>query len=103
SPSAHLRDSTPFPTRRSSDLSRSADPEVHAAQLEEKAARVERLESAGSSQLEGEKAVQNGVLLDQLLLVSGRRAERRTLPVVLGDRKSTRLNSSHVAISYAVF
>src|SRR6266704_4685829 len=24
-------------------------------------------------------------------------------PVVLGDRKSTRLNSSHVSISYAVF
>src|SRR5437870_9781825 len=34
------------------------------------------------------------------------RAERQGTvvgPVALGDRKSTRLNSSHVAISYAVF
>src|SRR5690625_4115911 len=29
--------------------------------------------------------------------------ERRVLAAVEGDRKSTRLNSSHVAISYAVF
>src|SRR5690625_6703751 len=28
---------------------------------------------------------------------------RSLLPLVRGDRKSTRLNSSHVAISYAVF
>src|SRR5690625_7073294 len=31
------------------------------------------------------------------------RAGRRFQHVSLGDRKSTRLNSSHVAISYAVF
>src|SRR5690625_6214752 len=29
--------------------------------------------------------------------------EHRTEGFILGDRKSTRLNSSHVAISYAVF
>src|SRR5437870_6329030 len=29
--------------------------------------------------------------------------EITTLPAAAGDRKSTRLNSSHVAISYAVF
>src|SRR5699024_12043282 len=32
------------------------------------------------------------------VLVTGRRA-----PVLVSDRKSTRLNSSHVSISYAVF
>src|SRR5437762_9904689 len=31
------------------------------------------------------------------------RADRRLLPAVLADRKSTRLNSSHRCISYAVF
>src|SRR3712207_7454569 len=40
-------------------------------------------------------------------LVPDRRATGRRLPVVLrvapGDRKSTRLNSSHANISYAVF
>src|SRR5690625_5446207 len=30
-------------------------------------------------------------------------ALNRLLPTTIGDRKSTRLNSSHVAISYAVF
>src|SRR3712207_7382610 len=33
----------------------------------------------------------------------GVRAGDQDLPVVLGDRKSTRLNSSHANISYAVF
>src|SRR5688572_31211376 len=32
-----------------------------------------------------------------------RRREIRDEPLVLGDRKSTRLNSSHSQISYAVF
>src|SRR5699024_12400188 len=32
-----------------------------------------------------------------------RRADRPRTQLVLGDRKSTRLNSSHVSISYAVF
>src|SRR5438067_2512977 len=42
-------------------------------------------------------------------LARARDAERRNvgrlavLPVLAGDRKSTRLNSSHVSISYAVF
>src|SRR3712207_6966483 len=34
---------------------------------------------------------------------SGGRADRRGLPDVNTDRKSTRLNSSHANISYAVF
>src|SRR5207253_5500322 len=32
-----------------------------------------------------------------------REAARTAFPEICGDRKSTRLNSSHVAISYAVF
>src|SRR5690625_6238311 len=36
------------------------------------------------------------ILMERPVLVSGNRA-------VIGDRKSTRLNSSHVASSYAVF
>src|SRR5215510_15348099 len=34
---------------------------------------------------------------------SGRSSTSSTIRCVSGDRKSTRLNSSHVAISYAVF
>src|SRR5699024_5677410 len=37
------------------------------------------------------------------LLAVHRLAERRFVVIVLLDRKSTRLNSSHVSISYAVF
>src|SRR5438874_3774710 len=33
----------------------------------------------------------------------GRGADHRSVPAAGGDRKSTRLNSSHVEISYAVF
>src|SRR5207249_9824544 len=33
----------------------------------------------------------------------GMRASRMPTPLVISDRKSTRLNSSHVSISYAVF
>src|SRR5690242_20774549 len=33
----------------------------------------------------------------------GQRRRQRRLPVVHVDRKSTRLNSSHMSISYAVF
>src|SRR5437870_7321227 len=40
---------------------------------------------------------------DHRLGGSGRHEARQARPDLLGDRKSTRLNSSHVAISYAVF
>src|SRR5882724_2164815 len=36
-------------------------------------------------------------------LMGGRWFARRIAPVIEGDRKSTRLNSSHLGISYAVF
>src|SRR5690625_6722317 len=43
--------------------------------------------------------------LDQLLVGIGQQPRHRDPagPQLIGDRKSTRLNSSHVAISYAVF
>src|SRR5437870_9739564 len=45
------------------------------------------------------------LLRDRRHLTARGQAQRlqRLLGLLLGDRKSTRLNSSHVAISYAVF
>src|SRR5437870_6737520 len=43
------------------------------------------------------------VLLGQLLEAKARSRTGQAIKALLGDRKSTRLNSSHVAISYAVF
>src|SRR5207253_7515638 len=40
---------------------------------------------------------------DRVALSSARAAFEQALPSLTKDRKSTRLNSSHVAISYAVF
>src|SRR5437660_6430364 len=37
------------------------------------------------------------------LVLPGKRAKCQRQALAFGDRKSTRLNSSHVAISYAVF
>src|SRR5690625_7120083 len=54
-------------------------------------------------------AVVSGIGLERALFEAPRRAQQAWLishygpNVNLGDRKSTRLNSSHVAISYAVF
>src|SRR5688500_19602565 len=80
------RDLPPFPTRRSSDLStRWAGP----------AARVE-LPAHKSGFQEGEN-----IGIDH---VGVRRAHAvRQAGIHLQDRKSTRLNSSHLVISYAVF
>src|SRR5690625_676915 len=41
--------------------------------------------------------------INALLTVTGQIAPEGTDPRLVGDRKSTRLNSSHVASSYAVF
>src|SRR5439155_21280539 len=66
-----------FPTRRSSDLGGDLD---------------DRLQQA---QLQGARGVGHGA--------SGLGELVRGGQFAVGDRKSTRLNSSHVAISYAVF
>src|SRR5439155_25625457 len=70
--------STLFPTRRSSDLMSSP--------------RASRLRMAHSSRAESISAKP-----DRRASRTAKRSRRRI------DRKSTRLNSSHVAISYAVF
>src|SRR3712207_8203813 len=52
------------------------------------------------------KAAERGAALTQQLLAFGRRQTLKPEPLMLDDvvdRKSTRLNSSHANISYAVF
>src|SRR5690349_23524750 len=73
-----------FPTRRSSDLI-CVTPSLKAASRNAGASRVERVIPTSGS--------------------ANRRAHRICTysRSVTGDRKSTRLNSSHVEISYAVF
>src|SRR5699024_11300704 len=88
---AHYRDLPSFPTRRSSDLIR------HFAR--------------GSRRLPVRKSV--GMLINKLrcagpilVLFFGYPLQSpavKPAQIVVRDRKSTRLNSSHVSISYAVF
>src|SRR5690242_21183953 len=49
---------------------------------------------------EAERCSRVGYIYDGDLIAQGTLEELRALP---GDRKSTRLNSSHMSISYAVF
>src|SRR5207253_11362416 len=79
-----------FPARRSSDLD--TQPEGQRNPLQDQ---VDRLVGEGCREAApGECAI--GVVKSDLVVVPP--SERAH-----GDRKSTRLNSSHVAISYAVF
>src|SRR5256885_8485693 len=48
-------------------------------------------------------AVDHLMLLDQCLAGEGGRADADLEVIARADRKSTRLNSSHLVISYAVF
>src|SRR5439155_21485840 len=99
SPSAHHRSSHSFPTRRSSDLIVFHRPRFAPDGTVRDSARV--------------TVLHNGVLVQDNTIVTGwtvhgRRAHYQPHPDRLPlcstvDRKSTRLNSSHVAISYAVF
>src|SRR3712207_7352459 len=57
-------------------------------------------------EIEGDDELQQAVRVGVFhLLQAGLRAERQPIPAKgrTGDRKSTRLNSSHANISYAVF
>src|SRR5207253_11317456 len=85
-----------FPTRRSSDLRLAAKDEF----------------TSDLAMQAGKRAMQNaGITAEQLdLLIVATVTPDMPFPSTacllqqkLGDRKSTRLNSSHVAISYAVF
>src|SRR5262245_65063119 len=80
----------PFPTRRSSDL-------VH---------EQSGLQQPASTFTAGGWAVEAGLLGTGLIAyraLEGTMRARITLSFVALDRKSTRLNSSHLGISYAVF
>src|SRR5699024_12803353 len=87
----------PFPTRRSSDLpARTPDP----VRPKFTGQRISLGRGSGS--------IQPSTLLDRPRspIVTGRpaaRIEEWVSAGTTGDRKSTRLNSSHVSISYAVF
>src|SRR5256885_12716007 len=88
--------STPFPTRRSSDLDRLVDPPRPALVIGEHAVGLEDLlVLAGRAELG---------LARHIVDLLAHFAEGGIDPRALGlDRKSTRLNSSHLVISYAVF
>src|SRR5207249_12090704 len=93
--------STPFPTRRSSDLSEKRHLPPHGGD-------ATRLRSARHRRdFDGRRATDAfGVAC--LAEPSSIAARRRCRSAAFGgpgarDRKSTRLNSSHVSISYAVF
>src|SRR5690625_22644 len=55
--------------------------------------------------LDRKKALKNADFVSTQIRVGGleARSKDERIPLSHGDRKSTRLNSSHVAISYAVF
>src|SRR5205814_8377312 len=80
--SGHLSDLHSFPTRRSSDLADSAHTVQHLMR----------------------RSLRMGVVSREMETVVGGRVLHLAVTVSsLGDRKSTRLNSSHLGISYAVF
>src|SRR5437870_10788004 len=84
SSSADHRDLHSFPTRRSSDL------------------RLRLQNDRIDARLQKLRTFRCKRFLDRLV-ANARRIEFGDIKMVAKDRKSTRLNSSHVAISYAVF
>src|SRR5690606_41411954 len=84
-----------FPTRRSSDL-----PDQHRDR--EDRVDAERSPPVEPARIELDHARRERRLQRRALLVATALRRRRRSPE-LRDRKSTRLNSSHVKISYAVF
>src|SRR5207302_9600610 len=86
---AHHQHLHPFPTRRSSDLPK----QPQTAGRESEAQSEESAIMTGRVQVDLQRAFQE--------IAEFNRTLERSLEVE--DRKSTRLNSSHVKISYAVF
>src|SRR5699024_11397532 len=84
----HRRDRPPFPTRRSSDLPL----EYIASEIGGEHVHVETIYPPGVDAHTYEPTSKE--------ITSLAKADAF---IYLGDRKSTRLNSSHVSISYAVF
>src|SRR5699024_12378618 len=95
-----LQDLPPFPTRRSSDLSKDFTQRMYELEAQRYAPNSVELDVedwADRSLLK--KYVENVARLTSSLLL----APRGSVDRCSRDRKSTRLNSSHVSISYAVF
>src|SRR5439155_25824806 len=90
----------PFPTRRSSDLDSSA-PGAYNFSLEEIYARAEQGAREGALEFHIVGGLHPDLPFEYFLEMI--RGLKLRCPGVHLDRKSTRLNSSHVAISYAVF
>src|SRR5690606_40844745 len=90
-----------FPTRRSSDLIRRAPPARSSDDAERPAFRPERIDRLLRGRFDGDLVVILHPLGDVAADVE--EPERVGREASDGDRKSTRLNSSHVKISYAVF
>src|SRR5207249_10558559 len=93
----------PFPTRRSSDLQFLADvsfkcPDCHGRRFRDEVLEVQCRGLSIADVLERSAVDVVAVFRDVEPLV---RALQPMIDVGLGDRKSTRLNSSHVSISYA--
>src|SRR5690606_39699372 len=94
-----LPDTRSFPTRRSSDLDRAEleRPTRDLLALGERA----QLDRVGA--VDGTRTVAGGTVPDEVLAARLDVRELDLLDLEAGDRKSTRLNSSHVKSSYAVF
>src|SRR5690606_39862911 len=95
-----LLDLHSFPTRRSSDLGTVVDEYGHplaAVTVAEKGTQATTIsDESGRFEL--------AVTMPAVLIFSGPNVAATTRKLTTaGDRKSTRLNSSHVKISYAVF
>src|SRR5690606_40721903 len=96
----YFYDATPnrhsFPTRRSSDLTDARDVVVHVR-------RQERLQHAVLTQPDVRGTERPELVGEQARQVPLTLRAGDAVDAFTGDRKSTRLNSSHVKISYAVF
>src|SRR5207244_10904306 len=97
-PAADHRDPPSFPTRRSSDLETARI--VNVVTL----LRLEReVERFGGRRVQQPVGVANGPLERIAMIAAGLDQLEIALIAPAEDRKSTRLNSSHQIISYAVF
>src|SRR5439155_24280776 len=98
---AHHPDLHSFPTRRSSDLARTLRPKLVAAMREQL-----RLLGLSSTRDSLKRVIDDALVVCPScfrIRATYLNFARPRWGGSYGDRKSTRLNSSHVAISYAVF
>src|SRR5437899_501803 len=94
------RDLHSFPTRRSSDLAATLAQQIGGETGNPDALRALSDALAGLSLwLEPKDAA---ALVQTIVLLAGKTTDADTLRPLVRDRKSTRLNSSHLGISYAV-